>query len=373
MRASYPVLRLAGIDLKLHVTFPLALVFGAVQWSNGHGLAGAVFGALLVLALFACVALHELGHALAARGVGVGVREVVLLPIGGVALLSKMPRRPLHELWIAVAGPLVNVAIAAVLGVGLAASGHLGADSLTLRGDSLSLDHFLRWLFAANVGLVIFNLVPAFPMDGGRILRALLAMRLGYARATQLAAATGQVLALAMGIFGLVRGDLMLVVVAVFVFFGAAGERAVEESRGLLSTLRLRDAYNRHALTLAPWDRLGTAAGYILTSYQPDFAVIERGELVGVVTREEIVAGLAAGSVVTPVAAVMRDVAVRLDPELSLAETRERLEERDARLGAVYDGHRFLGLVSVDDITEALLVSASMQVAEQRARMRAAA
>ncbi|MFP5284765.1 MAG: site-2 protease family protein, partial [Thermoanaerobaculia bacterium] len=157
MKGSWRLGSVAGIDLKLHATFPLILLLGAAQWMSPHGLPGAAFGALLMLALFACVALHELGHALAARGFGIPVREIVLLPIGGVAVLGRNPRRPLHELLIAVAGPLVNVAIAAGLVLALGLDGSFDPMELfRASSERLSTATFLHWLLVANVSLVAF-------------------------------------------------------------------------------------------------------------------------------------------------------------------------------------------------------------------------
>ncbi|HSF41812.1 MAG TPA: M50 family metallopeptidase [Thermoanaerobaculia bacterium] len=369
MRGSFRFLKLAGVDIKLHFTFPLILVWGAVRWAEPHGTEGAVFGALLMAALFACVALHELGHALAARALGIPVREIVLLPIGGLAVLGRNPRRPLHELLIAAAGPLVNGVLAAVLFLALLAQGALppdGRDLLAAGFAEPSLRTALLWLFGSNVMLVLFNLLPAFPMDGGRILRALLAIPLGYTRATRWAAGAGQLLAVAAGVYGLLSGQILLAVVALFVFLGATGERAAEEARGLLSTLRLRDAYNKHALTLEAGDRMTKVIDYLLTSYQPDFAVLHGGRLLGVVTRDMALRGLAAETQDVYVTGIMQREMLELDGELTLAEAQEALAEANASVAAVFEGDRFLGLVNEDDLREALQIAAFLQLAEKR-------
>lgn len=358
----------AGIDLKLHVTFPLVLILGAVQWMTPHGLPGAAFGALLMMALFVCVALHELGHALAARRFGIPVREIVLLPIGGLAVLGRNPRRPVHELLIAVAGPLVNVAIAAGLLLVLGLDGSFPAfEELVRSADELSTATFLHWLLVANVSLVAFNLIPAFPMDGGRMLRAALAMFLGFARATRMATILGQVLALAMGLYGLAAGQILLALVAFFIYIGAGQERAAEEARVLLSSLVLGDAYNKHALTLSPGDQVDRVIDYLLTSYQPDFAVLHGGRLLGVVTRERVLKAMVSREDEAYVTSIMDRDVPRFEPHLSLDEVHERMEQQAVSVAAVFEGERFLGLVNLEDIREAMQIAAFQRAAGWRA------
>lgn len=377
MKSSFHIGTLAGIDIKLHFTFPLILILGAVQWMDPHGAAGAAFGALLMLALFVCVVLHELGHGVVARAFGIPVREIVLLPIGGVAVLGRNTRRPLHELLIAVAGPAVNVAIgfALVLVLGLDGSFPASPEELiqaTAAGPSAAT--FLHWLLVANLSLVVFNLIPAFPMDGGRMLRATLAMVIGFQPATRVATAVGQVLAVVVGLYGLLSGQVLLAVAALFVFLGAGQERAAEEARNLLSTLVLGDAYNKHALTLAPGDRIDRVVDYLLTSYQPDFAVLHGSQLLGVVTRERILKHLITGEPDGYVTSIMDRAVPRFEPSLSLAEVHERMEQQALTVAAVFEGDRFLGLVNAEDIREALQIVAFQQLATRRPedRLRAA-
>ncbi len=365
MRGGWTIGRLAGIDLRLHFTFPLIVVLGALQWGSVHGAAGAAFGALLVLALFACVALHELGHALAARRYGIPTREILLFPLGGVAFLARPARRPAEELWIALAGPAVNVGIAAVLalvvGVAPAALPGEAAGLLRASASAPSLGTLVHWLLGANLSLVLFNLLPAFPMDGGRVLRALLAFRFGWLRGTRWAAALGQSMAVAGGVWALLSGHLLLALLCAFVFFGAGQERTHAEARHVLETLRLTDAYNRHALVLEPRDRLSRVVHYLLTSYQPDFAVVDRGgDLVGVVTRERALVA-AASRTGDPLVADFLDAHVpRLETSLSLAEAQEALAEAGAACAAVMDRGRFVGLVSQQDLAEAIGIASAL-------------
>lgn len=362
---SFRIAQIAGIPIKLHVTFFIIILLGAWQWAGRteDAIGGALFGAALMLALFLCVTLHELGHSLVARAFGIQTREILLLPLGGVAQLSQNPDQPRQELWIALAGPLVNVVIALILIViGLTPQVDLFAYLLDGRGlseilsNDISLTNFLLWLLSANISLVLFNLVPAFPLDGGRVLRALLAMGLGFPRATRIASAIGQLIAIGFGIFGLLSGNLLLALVAVFIFVGATQETAVAESKVVLTTRRLGDAYNRHVITLQNGDRISRVVDYLLTSYQPDFAVLFGKKLLGIVTREDVMRALASQPYDLYVSEVMvRDV-VKLDANLTLDEARDQMAERSVRVAAVYDGEDFLGLISREDIQEAFSV-----------------
>jgi len=357
---SYRLATFRGIPLKVHITFLLIVFVIAANWS-GQGVAGVMFGAGLALLLFACVALHEFGHALAAQRFGIPVREIVLLPIGGVALLGRQARHPVQELVIAAAGPAVNVVIMATLLPLLWMVGEtrpVGAMLFLSQGDTgLSVSDALRWLFVANLNLVLFNLIPAFPLDGGRILRGLLGLRMDWGRATRWATTTGQTLAVAMGVWALLSGQMMLMFVAILVFVAAGATEADERARTVLATQRVGDACNRHAIVLAETDQLSAVVRHLLTSYQPDFAVVQGRQLKGVVLRRDVLVALASHGRDVPVSSVM-STCPRVDADASLAEVRATLEEEGAVIAAVYDRHEYVGLVGLDDIREAEVVLA---------------
>jgi Zn-dependent protease len=371
MNWSFRIATIAGIALNIHITFGLIVVLGALQWAVPHGAAGALFGALLILLLFGCVTLHELGHALAARWFGIPVREIVLLPLGGIALLERQPSRPLHELVIALAGPLVNLLIAAGLALGTGAAVALGGlDARGLVPDqpmTPSLATLAYWLLEANISLVLFNLIPAFPLDGGRVLRALLAFRMDFARATRIATGIGQAQAVVLGTFGVVTGNLLLMLVAVFIFFGAGQEQAAGQARGVLATWRAGDAYNKHALSLAIGDRVSTVVDYLLTSYQPDFAVIQGQRPLGIVTRGDVLRALASDERDRYVQQIMQREIVAVSSAASLDEVQQTMSERRTRVVAVYDGERYLGLLSLEDLAEVYAVIASQQMRQSAA------
>jgi Zn-dependent protease/predicted transcriptional regulator len=367
---SFRIARVFGIDIKIHLTFLLILGLGAVQWGVPFGVNGALFGILLMILLFTCVTLHELGHSVVAQRFGITVREIVLLPLGGVALLARNPSRPLHELLIAIAGPLVNVFIA----VGLLAVTGFSAAVGVLDGRGLiggefqpSVETLLFWLLAANVSLVLFNMIPAFPLDGGRVLRAVLAMFIGFQRATRIATVIGQIAAVIMGVIGIVSGNIILALVAIFIFLGAGQENAEGQVHTMLTTRRVGDFYNRHALTLEVGDRVSKVANYILTSYQPDFAVMQSGQLLGVITRDDVLRALGSDTRDLYVTGVMKRDVVRLTHLMTLEEARQAMMGNNVRVAAVYESETYLGLISLEDISEAFAVIA-FQERQQQAR-----
>jgi Zn-dependent protease len=367
MSWAFRIAQVRGIDIKVHITFFLILFLGGFQWADsvpGNPLEGALFGVVLMMLLFACVTLHELGHSIAAQYYGIPVKEIVLLPLGGVALISRNPEKPLHELVIAAAGPLVNVVIAIVLFGVVAGTGIVPANLNDLGQllNSPSWQTMLLWLLAANVSLVIFNLIPAFPLDGGRIFRALLAMGIGYPKATRVASVVGQVAAVGLGIWGLTSGNVLLILVAVFIFIGAGQEAAVPpNATGVLKTMRVGDAYNKHALQLQIGDRVSKAVDYILTSYQPDFAVMQGSNVLGVITRDDVLRNLATDPSDRFVTEIMQRNVMRIDANKSLDEARQMMSEQGARVAGVFDGALFLGLVNIDDIGEAFAVLTFVQ------------
>jgi len=368
MKTSFRVARIAGIDINVHVTFGLILLFGAIQWGVPYGARGALFGALLMLVLFMCVVLHELGHSLVAQAFGIPVRDITLLPIGGVARMEKNPSKPVHELLIAAAGPLVNVALAAMLWIATDVGATLASTPVPDLAKQMTpgLPTALLWLFLSNVFLAAFNLIPAFPMDGGRMLRAVLALSLGFGSATRIAAAVGQILAMGFGLFGLVTGNFLLVLVGVFVFFGAGQERAEEQARVVLGTTRVGDAYNKNAITLAPGTQVSQVVDHILTSYQPDFAVMQGTKLLGVVSRDDILRSLATELSDGYVTGIMHRDVLTVDAGLTLEEVREMMATSGQRLAAVSRGEVFLGLVSREDLAEALIVIGFARAQEAR-------
>jgi Zn-dependent protease/CBS domain-containing protein len=290
-----------GIEVRVHITFLLLLAFfGMVYYAQG-GAAGAIEGVGFVLALFGCVVLHEFGHAIAARNYGIKTPDITLLPIGGVARLEKMPDKPVEEMIVAIAGPLVNVAIIAGLAI---FSGGSDLSSAALLDEHRS--NFVSNLLWANVMIAGFNLLPAFPMDGGRILRALLATRMSYGRATQIAASVGQGMAFVFGFLGLVKFPL-LIVIAVFIYIGASQEAAYAQMRDVASGMPVSEAMVTDFQVLPESSTLQDAIDVLIRTSQHDFPVVtETGEVAGVLTRQDLLKSLKQGGTSVPVRDVMR-------------------------------------------------------------------
>jgi Zn-dependent protease len=372
MGGSFKIARLRGIDIKIHVTFFLILVYAAIMFgSGGRGAGGAVFGVAATLLLFGCVVLHELGHSLVAQRYGIPVRDITLWPIGGVARLERMPDKPAQEFWVAIAGPLVNFAIAAVVFVAAQAltrvqmAFDLGALERTLL--QLQAPGLLSYLFTTNLFLGVFNLIPAFPMDGGRILRALLASRLNFARATSIAVAIGQNLALLAGLYGFLSGQLNLVLIAIFVFMGAGSEGQMAQVKSVLADLKVRQAFTHKTEALNPNDRLERAAELTLNTFQSDFPVCEDGALVGLLTRTDLISALQRRGSNAFVVSVMRKEFPTVELDESLFGAQQKMAENNVEALPVLEGGQFRGLLTLRDVDEVFrLLSASPRLLQSQ-------
>lgn len=355
MKWSIKVGKVLGIDVYLHFTFLLLLVFlGVVTWRNTGRVDAALAGVAFIAALFGCVLLHELGHALTARRYGIKTSDITLLPIGGIARLEKMPDSPVQEFWVAVAGPAVNVAIAAGLFVWLAlTNGFIAAEKFTLVGGSL-----LQQLMAANLFLAAFNLLPAFPMDGGRVLRALLSTRLGRRRATAIAANVGQGMAIILGIVGFFYNPF-LVFIAIFIFLGAQAEAGVVELQSVLGTLRVRDAMMTRFRSLAPNDTLGKAVDELLAGSQQDFPVLDQDQPVGLLRRNDLVKALSENRRDARVSEFMCDCP-SVDDVDPLSPTVESMHAKQCATLPVMQAGRVVGLLTFENISEMIMVNAAM-------------
>ncbi|NBC96648.1 MAG: CBS domain-containing protein [Deinococcus-Thermus bacterium] len=289
MTWSFPIGRILGSELRVHATFFLLLLWiAAAAWVSA-GPSAALFNTLFVLALFACVVLHEFGHALAARRYGIRTPDITLLPIGGLARLERMPEDPGQEIIVALAGPAVNVVIWAVLVFVVGADTSVEA----LQNIEDPASGFLGRLAAVNLFLVLFNMIPAFPMDGGRVFRALLAIPLGRLQATRVAARAGQILAFVFGFLGLTTGAPILLLIAIFVFIAATSESSDVALRDMARDVLARDAMITSYEALAPDDRMHAAATALLRTTQGEFPVIgPNGRVAGMLTRNAIFAAI---------------------------------------------------------------------------------
>jgi Zn-dependent protease/CBS domain-containing protein len=350
MSWSWRVATVAGIPIYLHTTFVAFLGFILIaDWNRGRDLGAALQGTLFVVAIFGSIVLHELGHALTARRFGIRTRDITLLPIGGLARLERMPEVPRQELWVALAGPAVNVVLAALSYVALGAFGLLNGIPDPESGDLLG-----RFL-SVNLALAAFNMIPAFPMDGGRALRALLAERMEYVRATQTAAWLGQGLALVFGFVGLFTSPF-LIFIALFVWMGASGEAAMVQMRSGLSGIPVSRAMITDFRTLDADDPLQRGVDLVLSSSQRDFPVLERHAIVGVLTREALVAALAERGPMVPVRDAMTREFQTADPREMLESAFQRLQECHCSVLPVVTGHELIGLLTAENVGEFVML-----------------
>lgn len=309
---------------------------------------------LYVLAVFALLLLHELGHLLAASWCGIVTRSITLLPLGGIARLDRMPANVRQEVIVALAGPLVNLLLAAGLLVGVV----LAHPDFTLRRLSLVSGDFLTRLFWINVALAGGNLLPVLPLDGGRVLRAVLARKEDSVQATQSVAAAGQGLALLAGFFGLWSGNALLLFLALCIWIGAGQEASQSQQSLPLATLLVRQAMIREFRTLGPEDTLAVAIGHVLAGFPHDFPVEENGRLRGMVLRSDLLTALARQGEHVRVADIMRQKYPTAIPAQSLQEVLEQFQDCDYQALPVVENDQIVGLLTMDSLGELLALRA---------------
>jgi Zn-dependent protease/CBS domain-containing protein len=353
MRWSIKIARIAGIQLRIHITFLIFLAWIGFAYYAAGGSEAAMQGILFILLIFACVVLHEFGHAFTARRFGIRTPDITLLPIGGVARLERIPEEPKEELLIAIAGPLVNVVIAGVLIFFL--NQHATATDLeSLNSPSAGL---LPKLASVNIFLILFNLIPAFPMDGGRILRAILAMRMNYARATRIAARVGQGLAFVFGFFGLLYNPI-LIFIALFVYLGAAQEGSLAQIRNVSVGLPVSEAMLTDVRTLPLSGTLETASNAVLHSSQREFPVVnESGLVVGILMRDDIIGAIRQHGLTANLADVLERHPPAVHPDAPLNEAFSKMQQCGCPALPVIDSSgRLVGLLTPERVGEMIIL-----------------
>src|SRR6266481_2219447 len=350
MSWSLPIFRIAGIQLRIHITFLLLIAWLAFGYYAQGGSAVALSRVIFVLLLFLCVVLHEFGHAFAAKAFGINTPDITLLPIGGVARLERMPEEPVQELIIAVAGPLVNVVIA----LGLFIAG--GAQAL-LNPAAVEAGGLIAQLLTINIMLVLFNLLPAFPMDGGRVLRALLATRMNYARATQVAATVGQGFAFV----GLLWNPF-LIFIALFVYIGASQEAALAQMKDVSRRFPVSSAMVREFRTLSEDATLQEAVDALLATSQHDFPVVdETGNVTGILTRNDLISALRKNDPSLRVGDVMRRDIPTVTTGTRFEDAFRIMQECNCPAVPVLDSmKRLVGLLTPENVTELMMIQSAM-------------
>jgi stage IV sporulation protein FB len=349
--------RIAGTEVRVHLTFFLLVAWFAFSAGSRGGQAAAIDAVVFILAVFACVVAHEYGHVLMARRFGIGTRDITLLPIGGVASIERMPEKPREELLIALAGPAVNVVIALLLFTVFGA--RLDPERAVAAVEDQKIDLVTR-LAVANVMLVVFNMIPAFPMDGGRVLRALLSYRLDRARVTRIAASIGQAVAFGLGFLGLF-GNPLLLFVALFVFLAASHETYAVELGEATRGVAARKATITSFTTLDTQATVRQAVDALLATTQSEFPITDSGKrLRGVLTRDGIIRALAATGPDTPVLDVMERDVVTINCRAPLSEAVAALNTGGRPLvGIIDDEEHVVGIITLENLAEYMMVDAA--------------
>lgn len=356
MKWSWKLARIAGVDIYVHATFFILIAWiGWNYWQMEASLTAVIRGIGFIFALFACVVLHELGHSLTARRYGIRTRFITLLPIGGIAALERMPDDPKQEMTVALAGPVVNVIIALGLWSWLSVSnGFVPADELGLTGGP-----FLVRLMAVNIMLAVFNMLPALPMDGGRVFRAALAMRMDRAAATEIAAKVGQGFALGLVFLGLLYNPF-LIFIGLFVWIGAAAEWQSVQIKSTLSGMTVGRAMLTDFQTLSPSEPLSRAVELTLAGSQKDFPILVSRSITGVLTQTDLLKGLQAGGEQSRVGDWMQQEVQSAEIDEPLEKVLERLQVSHCRLIAVNKAGHLVGIVNLDNFVEFMKIQAAL-------------
>jgi Zn-dependent protease/predicted transcriptional regulator len=338
--------RIAGIPIRMHLTLLILLAWIAGSYMfAGAGWTATALGLFLVLTIFVIIVVHELGHALVARHFGIATRDIMLLPIGGIASLERMPDNPRQELAVAIVGPLINLAIAGALWIGIAATGGtLRITEATTLGGALATQ--LLWI---NVGLAVFNLLPAFPMDGGRVLRSILAMRMSRERATDIAAKLGKGFAVVIGIFGLFYNP-WLILIAFVVWTGASQEAALVQIKSVITGVPVSAAMLRRVESVTPEQPLEDAAALLLSGGLDQLPVLDHGRPVGIITRSDVATALAHAGPDATVATAPQHEVVLVTPGDSLDLVLDKLRQKPDAVALVLDHGMPVGVLTSDHL-----------------------
>lgn len=365
MKWSFKVGRIFGIELRVHITFFLIVLYAAYIWGVGYeqGWPGAVYGAFLISMLFICVVIHELSHSRMAQHYGAEVASITLLPIGGVSLLKNMPEEPKKELWVSLVGPFSNIVIGAILGLVLILlPGKVEAASTEQFTDimiGISLQGFVTYMLIINLLLAVFNMLPAFPLDGGRVLRSILAQRMSYVKATRAAVTTGQIFAFMLGIAGLLLGAWLWLIIAIFIYMGAEQEGAGAEVKTVLSRLTVGQAVEAGSKVLSPEQTLGDVVTIVLHSFQEDFPVLDGDRIVGVLTRANLIGGLHKAGPDAMVSQVMEREFPLVEASAPFSEVYEKMNASGIKAVPVVEGGRLVGMVTLEHLSEVFMLLSS--------------
>jgi Zn-dependent protease len=350
--------KVAGIEVSVHWTF--LLLIGWVIWResrSGSTIEEILWTLLFVISIFFCVTLHELGHALTAKRFNIKTLDITLLPIGGIARLENMPEKPLHELLVAIAGPLVNILIAAILFPLVIYQLNMEYIS-SMKG--ISKETFLLNLFSVNITLALFNMLPAFPMDGGRVFRSVLSFKLPRHIATRIAASVGQFIAILFVVGGFFVNPF-LIFIGLFIFLGAQAEAEMTANKYVLSGYKVRDVIMVNYHTVDAFDSLSVPVSLLLGGQAKNFIVMHDNQVVGTLSREELIKGLSEKGRDVPVADVMNKDVVFLDADMPLENAYQLMQQHAAGLLPVMQNKQLAGTLDLENILEFIMVNNALK------------
>jgi len=347
--------RIFGIQFRIHVTFFLLLLF-VFFMAGRQGMDAGLRAVLFICAVFVCVLIHELGHSLIARRFGKEAENITLLPIGGVSMMEEMPEKPGQEITMAIIGPFINLAIAGILY--LLVGRWSGVSEPNLTPDSAKA--FVASLITVNIWLAIFNMIPAFPMDGGRVLRGLAGLFTNFVRATAIAVAVGQALAMGLIFFGILT-NWWLALIGFFIYMGAGSEKQQVLVRSLLRQVAARHAMVTEFESLRPDEQLAQVVERVYHGCQDDFPVVGDSGLRGILTRNKLLAAIHEKGLDVPVSDVMTSEFVEVEPATPLEEVYKRLSSADTNAAAVVENGRLVGLIAHDTIGRFLSLRAAIR------------
>jgi Zn-dependent protease/CBS domain-containing protein len=345
MKGSVRLFRILGIDINIHITFLLLPIL--------FGLESGLPGVFIIIFVFLCVTLHELMHSLQAKRFGIKVDQIILLPIGGIASMRRMPEKPREELIVSLAGPLFNLSVALVFFYPLYKI--LGPENF-FHPSLENWPQTFAYAFWINPVLAVFNLLPAFPMDGGRILRAFLAQKIDYQKATRIAVMFGHAFALFFAFWGIRYSHLLIILIAIFVYFAASRELTQVDIKMLLHKFHVQDILNRNFTTVSPQIKIAEILDLTFHTHQDDFPVMEEGRLVGFLVRNDILRAIHEHGMDKSAGEIMRQVFPVIKPEEPLSQVYNKLQESNLRAAPVVKENQLLGLVTLEDISRVYFV-----------------
>lgn len=355
MKGSFKLGNIAGIGIFIHWTFSLLILFIVyANYKAGQNLTQILWSVLFILCIFLTVLLHELGHALTAKKYNIKTRDITLLPIGGLAQLERLPEKPSEELLVAFAGPLVNIILAFITGLFITLP-NTPEEMVVQLSNGVNSNNFFINFYLVNIVLAFFNLIPAFPMDGGRVLRALLSYKLERHVATKIAARIGQIIAIGFIFLGFFSNPF-LIFIGLFVFMGAQIETEYTESKYILKGYTVRDVLMKQYPTIDNSETLETAVKMMLDSQNKYFLVTENGIPMGTLNREQIMGALSKKEEETELSSIMDRNLILLQADSLLEDVFELVYKNKHTLMLVMEDNQLIGTLDTENLLEFILI-----------------